>query len=146
VSDICKRLNQSPQGKRRPLLQAHIREQSIRILGLSDSSPLDTRLPLQQLGLDSLMAVELRNTLSATLQHKLPSTLLFDYPTVDALTDFLAQELWPVEKPAAQVMEPEISSPEARAAAGEVENLSDEDAETLLLAELDALKNEKKNR
>jgi hypothetical protein len=40
-------------------------------------------------GLDSLGAVELRNSLEASLGLTLPGTLVFDYPTVDALSDYV---------------------------------------------------------
>jgi hypothetical protein len=39
------------------------------------------------------MAVQLRNTLGKILGHNLSATLLFDYPTIQALTDFLASEV-----------------------------------------------------
>jgi len=40
-------------------------------------------------GLDSLGAVELRNSLEGSLQVQLPGTLVFDYPTISALQQFL---------------------------------------------------------
>jgi len=73
--------------------------------------------------------------------------LLFDYPTVEALTDFLALELWPEAKPAVQKDLAEAKPVSAVAAAtAVVENLSDEDAEALLVAELEAMKSDKKKR
>src|SRR5690606_17351657 len=44
-------------------------------------------------GLDSLMAVEMRNRLAAALGMTLPSTLLFNYPSVEALTAYIGGSL-----------------------------------------------------
>jgi len=46
--------------------------------------------PLMAAGLDSLGSVELRNALEGRLQLQLPSTLVFDYPTVSALTSYIS--------------------------------------------------------
>ena len=45
--------------------------------------------PLMAAGLDSLGAVELRNTLENEFKVQLPSTLVFDYPTVSTMSDFI---------------------------------------------------------
>ena len=51
------------------------------------------RRGLFDLGMDSLMSVELKSRLEATVGQPLPTTLTFKYPTVAVLTDFLAREL-----------------------------------------------------
>jgi hypothetical protein len=51
--------------------------------------------------MDSLTAMELKNTLQSSLGLTLPSTLLFDYPTLGALTRYIAQQLLVPEPPAA---------------------------------------------
>ncbi|MEU2032856.1 SDR family NAD(P)-dependent oxidoreductase [Nocardia amamiensis] len=57
---------------------------------LGRSAPVADRTPLRELGLDSMMAVELRNALSADLGVRLPATLLFDHPTVAAVSEEIA--------------------------------------------------------
>ena len=52
--------------------------------------------PLSDLGLDSLMAVELRNALSRVVAKPLPASLAFNYPTIDALTAFLTEQISPL--------------------------------------------------
>src|SRR6185295_18895933 len=50
--------------------------------------------PLQEVGLDSLMAVELKNRLVAATGLRLPTTFLFDHPTPVALARQLVTRLW----------------------------------------------------
>jgi phthiocerol/phenolphthiocerol synthesis type-I polyketide synthase B len=40
--------------------------------------------------MDSLMSVTLQRALSDSLGESLPASVVFDYPTVEALTDYLA--------------------------------------------------------
>jgi acyl transferase domain-containing protein/NADPH:quinone reductase-like Zn-dependent oxidoreductase/acyl carrier protein len=80
----------SAAGNDRESLVAGIREQARRVLGFDASRPIPTDQPLQELGLDSLMSIELRNKLNELTARSLPATLLFDYPTIDSLVDHLA--------------------------------------------------------
>jgi acyl carrier protein len=64
-----------------------------RILGLEPADAIDPRQGFSELGMDSLMAVELKNRLAAGLSIGLPATLSFDYSTIDALTTYLGERL-----------------------------------------------------
>ena len=46
--------------------------------------------PLMEAGLDSLGAVELRNSLGSEFRTEMPATVTFDYPSVSALAGYLA--------------------------------------------------------
>jgi myxalamid-type polyketide synthase MxaB len=136
--DLSRRLAETPPDERMTVLLDYVREQCLKVLGLEPTYTLDRRQPLHELGLDSLMAVELRNRLGAglALQQKLPATLVFDYPTIEALAGYLAEKVLAV----AQV---DSSSPNGKednlTTLVEIESLSDEDAEALLLAKLELL-------
>jgi acyl carrier protein len=54
-------------------------------MALDDALAIDDERPLREMGLDSLMSVELRNALVVRAAARLPATLLFDHPTVAAL-------------------------------------------------------------
>lgn len=54
---------------------------------------VDTEIPFDQYGLDSAAAVGMTGDLEDWLETKLDPTLLYDYPTVEALARHLAEEL-----------------------------------------------------
>src|SRR5204862_279104 len=76
------------------LLLERVRSIAATVLSASLDSIAPER-PLQELGLDSLMAVELRNRLAAASGLRLPATLLFDHPTPAALARLLLDQLAP---------------------------------------------------
>ena len=84
------RLAAAPPAQRLELLMDAIRAEAARIMRLDDEGSITDERPLRDLGLDSLMAVEMRNALAARIGVKLPATLLFDQPSVSALAAFLA--------------------------------------------------------
>lgn len=81
--------------ERAPLLLEHLRIEVARVLGLDSTETVTPQRPLFELGLDSLMALDLKNRVERTLQLQFSSTLLFDYPTIDALTTYLLAEAFP---------------------------------------------------
>jgi myxalamid-type polyketide synthase MxaB len=128
-SDFLEQLNLTKPADRKDLLMEHLRDQAIKILGLEPSYPLDVRQPLNEMGLDSLMAIELKNALSSAVGQNLPATLLFNYPTIESLTGHLLSDVLSLEKTdklGERVVEDVENITE------NVEDLSDEMVESLL--------------
>ncbi|MEV5162847.1 SDR family NAD(P)-dependent oxidoreductase, partial [Streptomyces sp. NPDC053728] len=70
-----------------------VRAQVAGVLGHSGTETVGVDRPFKELGFDSLTAVELRNRLDAVTGLRLPATLIFDYPTPGALSDFVLGEV-----------------------------------------------------
>jgi len=79
--------------ERRERLVDLVRRSIARVLRMPDPTRLQRDQPLLDLGFDSLMAVELRDVLrrSLALQRKLPATLVFDHPSINAIAAHLEQ-------------------------------------------------------
>jgi myxalamid-type polyketide synthase MxaB len=100
-------------------------------LGIHGAQQIDPSQPLQELGLDSLLSIELRNSLGASLERTLPATLLFNYPTLKALAGFILREVL-TETPEVTTEAKIDFSPASLVE--EIEALSDEEVDRLLTA------------
>jgi len=90
-------LEKIPLADRRTWLMAYVQEQVSHLMGLSSSQVLTPEQAFFDLGMDSLMSVELRNRLQKSLGCNLISTLTFQYPTLGSLVDYLADEVLQLE-------------------------------------------------
>jgi hypothetical protein len=89
---LIDQLTEASPSRRQELLLGLVGAHVARVIGASGGEAIDPRQPLNELGLDSLMAVELRNRLGTVLglARSLPATLVFDHPTIEALSTYLA--------------------------------------------------------
>jgi hypothetical protein len=90
------------------------------------------------MGLDSLMSVELRNALAGSLRRSLSATLVFDYPTIESLSHHLAKDVLNLELGDSALAQDSIQLKNKDLK--ELQEISESEAESLLLAELDQLK------
>ena len=74
-------------------LMAFLREQLARVMGFASPSQVDPELELIEMGIDSLLAVDLRNRIETSLGCSLPATLLFDHPNLVSLVASLTERL-----------------------------------------------------
>jgi myxalamid-type polyketide synthase MxaB len=79
------------------LLENHIRESIKTVIGLSESTKIDVNKSIFDFGLDSLMAVELKNIIEKNIKTKLKSTLIFDYPNIKSLVTYIAKEILSIQ-------------------------------------------------
>uniref|UniRef100_UPI0016656717 type I polyketide synthase n=1 Tax=Wenjunlia tyrosinilytica TaxID=1544741 RepID=UPI0016656717 len=102
--------------ERKQLLLRLVRRSAATALGHPGPESIEPTRTFQDCGIDSLTAVELRNSLASATGLALPTTLVFDHPTPRALADHLGAELLGDESAAA----------ESRQSAGSVAGLHDE--------------------
>ncbi|MBZ0285295.1 MAG: type I polyketide synthase [Anaerolineae bacterium] len=87
-------LEAAPASERYNLVLTAVRDEVASVLGFSPASALDLRRGFFKMGMDSLMSVQLRNRLENKLGCLLPPTVALEYPTVEGLTGYIAQEVF----------------------------------------------------
>ncbi len=87
--DPAAELEALPAEQRPARMRELVRREVARVVPLPLGSSVALDQPLSRLGLDSLMALELRNALSTLVDQHLPVTLAFEHPTVEAIAAHL---------------------------------------------------------
>jgi acyl carrier protein len=136
---LLQQLESAPPAARREILIGFVQSEAAAVLGVAAAASLALSAGLFDLGMDSLMALELKRRLERGVGITLPSTLTFNYPSVEALAGYLERLIAPQKLPD---LETEVAPPTSAAevpeglASGEIEALSDDELEERLLARL----------
>ncbi|MFD3523635.1 type I polyketide synthase [Streptomyces sp. NPDC058653] len=82
-----------PEAEQDQIILEFLRNHVATVLGHTSSNAIDPAHSFKELGFDSLSSVELRNSLNKASGMRLPSTLLFDYPTPTVLAGYIRNQL-----------------------------------------------------
>jgi acyl transferase domain-containing protein len=127
------------------IIEEHVKERLSKIVRIP-LNRIDVNKPLRSLGLDSLMGLELRNSLQTSLGVSLPATMVFNYPTTTLLSQYLAEKLAPQQDDSELKQVPEVpaalpgaleTNEEVHEILEEIERLSDEDLPRKIAGEIE---------
>ena len=92
-SALAQRLHGLPEAQQHAVLLDLVRSHIATVLGTATAEAIDPDKAFQELGFDSLTAVEMRNRLKTATGLALSPTLIFDYPTPNGLASYIRGEL-----------------------------------------------------
>ncbi len=95
-ASMINNLRRAPSMQRPNLVSTHICQRIAAILDLSPNVCIDPDQSLFDYGLNSLMAIELKEQLERDLDYTLPATFAFDFPTVRGMCECLLETVEPV--------------------------------------------------
>jgi acyl transferase domain-containing protein len=90
-NDFRQQLAAVPRQNRQKLIQSHLQTAVATVLKMTQTP--SSKAGFTDLGMDSLMTLELKKRLEKSLQLTLPATVAFEYPSIETLTVYLAEEL-----------------------------------------------------
>ncbi|WP_460784116.1 acyl carrier protein, partial [Nonomuraea fastidiosa] len=99
AGSFADRLAELSETERRTAVIELVRARAAAVLGHDSPASVPVDQAFQELGVDSLAAVELRNGLGAALGLRLPTTLVFDHPSVRAVADYVLKQIAPMPDP-----------------------------------------------
>jgi acyl transferase domain-containing protein/acyl carrier protein len=126
-------LRGAPATARLPLIAGRVEHEVATVLGAS-GLVLEADQRFFDLGMDSLMTVELRRRLEARFGCPLDTTVAFDYPTIERLAQHLFDALEPRLGVAAAA--PKTAPPSVATATAKIAELSDDEVERLFAAKV----------
>lgn len=95
AADLLRELKGLAESARIKKVEALVGQLTLSTLGLGEGAKLNLEDSFKDIGIDSLMALTLRNQVNMAFGLRLPATLVYDYPTPKVLADHLVERLFP---------------------------------------------------
>lgn len=92
--DLRNKLNEQPAWGRFDILVDYLTTHICRLLEIEDKEGIDIKRGFFDMGMDSLMAVELRTKLEQQLAFVLPPSTVFDFPSIEQLANHIISLLY----------------------------------------------------
>jgi acyl carrier protein len=122
---LAKRLAGRNESEQRQLILSVVRENIAAVLGYDSPALIDPERAFQDMGFDSLTAIELRNRLAGVTGLRLPAVMVFDHPSATAIAEYLRDRLGPTDPDGHSAILAELDRLEAALSALATEELDD---------------------
>lgn len=146
--DLRNSLEAQPAWSRLDILTDYLSTHVCALLEIEDKENIDTKRGFFDMGMDSLMAVELRTKLERQLAYPLPPSTVFDFPSIEQLANHILSLLFSDTKKEVQIPLQEEVARNATPSIepSQIDGMSDAEISALIdgeLSSLSALKEQK---
>lgn len=124
-------------------LERYMQHQVAKSLEIERPSDIPLDEPIGDLGMDSLIVLDFCNALSKDIGRPIPTTMVFDYPTLAKMSTYIANQIlnWQLtneSEGSANKISQSLGLVNLKDLNNEIDNLSQDDIEALLAAELES--------
>jgi acyl carrier protein len=140
AGELKRALEAAPKDRWADILITHLKRCVQQVLRLERADQAIADRGLFEMGMDSLMAVELKSRLEKDTGLSLPSTLTFNYPTIDDLAGYLLEQLSSESSPSQTVATVAVPVGASSGSLPALETLTEDDLSELLIRKLQELK------
>lgn len=137
--DILTQIETAPKNKQIFLLTTFLQKEVAKVLEFDEGELPDLDKGFTEMGIDSLMAVDLKSRLEECFNTNYPITIVFEYPNINSLANYIAIETLNLETSQKEVIEEKINLKLDQQQPINAQLLSEKDAEDLINKELDEL-------
>ena len=141
-------LEAQPAWSRVDILTEYLSTHVCALLEIEDRENIDIKRGFFDMGMDSLMAVELRTKLERQLAYPLPPSTVFDFPSIEQLATHILSLLFGDAKTEAQIplQEEVIRSTTPSIEPSQIDGMSDAEISALIDGELSSLSAQKEQK